>query len=55
MNDNAITTDENALADQHLVLLDKAQFESFAAFLDAPVSPNSALRKLLTTKAPWEG
>jgi uncharacterized protein (DUF1778 family) len=55
MNDNAITTDENALPDQHLILLDNPQFEAFVACLDAPVAPYPALRKLLTTKAPWEG
>lgn len=45
---------ENTLLDQRLFLLDDAQWEAFTAALDAPAKPSAALRKLMTTTAPWD-
>lgn len=54
MLDSAREAAENALLDQRLFLLDEPQFAAFAASLDAPVEPTDGLRKVLTTKSPWE-
>ncbi len=45
---------ENVLLDQRLFLADEAAFEAFQTQLDAPVSQNEALHRLLNRKAPWE-
>lgn len=45
---------ENTLLDQRVFLLDSTQWQQFLDALDAPAQPREALRKLLTTKAPWE-
>ncbi|MEF8982648.1 type II toxin-antitoxin system TacA family antitoxin [Thiohalorhabdus sp.] len=45
---------ENTLLDQRLFLLDEERFAAFEEALDAPVKDNPALRKLLTTPAPWD-
>lgn len=45
---------ENVLLDQRLFLADEATFNTFQAQLDAPVSKNKALHRLLNRKAPWE-
>ena len=45
---------ENVLLDQRLFILDEAGFAAFEAALSAPVKDNPALRRLLTTPAPWE-
>ncbi len=45
---------ENVLLDQRLFILDAEAFEKFQAMLDAPISENPKLRKLMATKAPWE-
>lgn len=42
------------LLDRCFFQLDQRAFKRFAAALDAPPSANPRLRKLLTTKAPWE-
>jgi uncharacterized protein (DUF1778 family) len=42
------------LIDCRLFVLDDEKFQQFMELLDAPPSANLALRKMLTTKAPWE-
>jgi uncharacterized protein (DUF1778 family) len=42
------------LLDQRLFLLDEATFKKFVAALDKPPKGNPRLRRLLSTKAPWE-
>ena len=54
MLDSAREAAENALMDQRLFLLGDADYEEFVARLDAPVEPSDALKKLLSTPAPWE-
>ncbi len=45
---------ENVLLDQRLFLLDDNAWQAFEKLIDAPVKNNSALRKLLSDKTPWE-
>jgi len=45
---------EDALLDRTAFRLDAERFGAFMAQLDAPPAPNSALRKLLDTPAPWD-
>ena len=45
---------EAVLLDQVYFHLDDKAFRKFAAALDKPPAQNSRLRKLLSTKAPWE-
>ncbi|MBW4513094.1 MAG: DUF1778 domain-containing protein [Scytonematopsis contorta HA4267-MV1] len=45
---------EGVLLDRRLFILDDEKFQQFMELLDAPPSANEALRKMLTTKAPWE-
>lgn len=45
---------EDALLDRTAFRLDSERFSAFMAQLDAPPSPNPALRKLLATPAPWD-
>lgn len=45
---------EKTLLDQRLFLLDPEQWNVFTVALDAPPQTGDALRKLLTTPAPWE-
>lgn len=54
MLDSARQAAENALLDQRLFLLDDAGYRRFAACLDKAVEPTDALRKLLSTRSPWE-
>jgi uncharacterized protein (DUF1778 family) len=42
------------LLDQQLFVLDDEEYAAFATALAAPVNANPALRRLLTTPAPWE-
>lgn len=44
----------DVLLDQRLFVLDAAQHKAFMAALDNPPLPNPALKKLLSSKAPWE-
>ena len=43
------------LLDQVFFSLDEENFRQFTALLDAPVSPNPGLERLLAVKAPWAG
>jgi uncharacterized protein (DUF1778 family) len=45
---------ENVLLDQRLFVLGDEAYAAFEAALAAPVKDNPALRRLLTTPAPWE-
>ena len=45
---------EEALLDQTILHVDTATYARFVAMLDAPPRPNSALRRLLQTKASWD-
>ena len=45
---------ENVLLDQRLFLVDDNAYQAFETLMDAPVKDNSALRRLLNDKAPWE-
>ena len=45
---------ENVLLDQRLFLTDEGAFEAFHALLDAPVTENEALQRLLNQKSPWK-
>lgn len=45
---------ENALLDQRIFRVDAACYAAFVAHLDAPVEPTAALRRLLSTRSPWE-
>src|SRR5947207_8625991 len=42
------------LLDRRLFLLDDRAYRRFIAALDRPPTDNPRLRRLLTTKAPWE-
>ena len=44
----------DVLLDQRVFQLDEAASESIANALDNPPAPVEALRKLFTSKAPWE-
>lgn len=44
----------SVLLDQRLFLLDDKAYARFLAALDQPPTENRRLRRLLTTKAPWE-
>lgn len=45
---------ESVLLDQCFFHLDPIEFKKFSAALDRTPADNPRLRKLLTTKAPWE-
>lgn len=45
---------EAVLLDQRYFQLDEKEFKKFAAALDKPPSENPRLRRLFTTKAPWD-
>jgi uncharacterized protein (DUF1778 family) len=42
------------LADQRYFVLDDKAFKAFTEALDKPPADNPRLRRLLTTKAPWD-
>jgi uncharacterized protein (DUF1778 family) len=44
----------SVLLDQRLFLLDDRAYAQFLAALDQPPTENRRLRRLLTTRAPWE-
>jgi len=46
---------EDALLDQTLFKVSPKAYADFVARLDAPPAPNEALRRMMTTPAPWEG
>jgi uncharacterized protein (DUF1778 family) len=44
----------DVLLDQRLFSLNSKQFEKFLRVLDQPPEPNPRLRRLLSSKSPWE-
>lgn len=44
----------DVLLDQRLFILDETRHDEFMRVLDHPPPPNEALKKLLSSKAPWE-
>ncbi len=44
----------DVLLDQRFFQLDDEQYEAFARALDNPPLPNEKLKRLLSSKAPWE-
>lgn len=45
---------DQVLLDQLLFTLDAKQYKAFVALLDKPLSDNTALKRLLAKRAPWE-
>lgn len=45
---------EDVLLDQTFFSVDSGTFAKFQALLESPLPPTDRLRRLLTTKAPWE-
>jgi len=45
---------EQVLCDRRYFVLDNEAFTDFEKALDAPLTENKAVRKLLASKAPWE-
>lgn len=52
--DAACDRAREVLADQTQFTLNAEQLQRFNALLDAPLEDNLALRRLLSTPAPWE-
>src|ERR1700730_14112185 len=52
--DSSLTAAFETLADRRVFQLDEVQWAAFMAALDLPPRDNPRLRKLLTTKAPWD-
>jgi uncharacterized protein (DUF1778 family) len=44
----------DVLLDQRLFVLDPEQHDAFMQALDNPPKPNAALKKLMSSKSPWE-
>jgi uncharacterized protein (DUF1778 family) len=55
MLDSARRQAEQTILDQRVFFLEPKEHDQFLAQLDAPVSPSTELRTMLTRKAPWEG
>ena len=45
---------EQVLLDQTLFALNAKQYKAFVALMDAPLSENAALKRLLAERARWE-
>jgi uncharacterized protein (DUF1778 family) len=54
MLESAFLKAQDVLLDRTFFVLDDDRYQQFVDLLDAPPAPNEKLRKLLTTKAPWE-
>jgi uncharacterized protein (DUF1778 family) len=54
MLETACREAEAVLLERRLFMLDDEKFQQFVELLDTPPSVNQNLRKLLTTKAPWD-
>jgi uncharacterized protein (DUF1778 family) len=54
MLESACQKAQDVLLDRAFWGVDESKFQQFTALLDAPVTPNEKLRKLLNTKASWE-
>ena len=54
MLDSARRRAEDVLLDQSLFVLDKQRYEEFLNILNEPSKPTEEIRKLFSTKSPWE-
>lgn len=45
---------QSVLLDQVFFGLDTEKFQQFTALLDAPISANAGLERLMAVKAPWD-
>lgn len=45
---------QQVLLDQTFFSIDEEKFKAFEAMMDAPMSENAALQKLLSSRSPWE-
>ena len=54
MLETACREAEGVLLDRTFFRLDRESYARFTALLDNPPPPSDELRKLLSTKAPWE-
>ena len=54
MLETACREAESVLLDRRYFILSEQEFKRFTAMLDNPPSSNHRLRRLLTTKAPWD-
>jgi len=54
MLESAYQRAQDVLLDSSFFGVDEKKFQQFISLLDAPVTPNARLHKLLTTKSPWE-
>ncbi len=54
MLDAACRAADAVLLDRRLFLLDEKSYRRFMAALDKPPADNPRLRRLLTSKAPWD-
>jgi len=54
MLDSARRSAEDVFLDQRLFVLDDVKFAEFLNIIDQAPKPVSELKKLLSTKAPWE-
>jgi uncharacterized protein (DUF1778 family) len=55
MLDAACRQATEVLLDQRLFLLDNKAYQRFTDALEAPPTENKRLKRLLMSKAPWEG
>lgn len=53
--DAACAKAREVLADRTQFALDRTALRRFNALLDSPLEDNAAIRRLLSTPAPWEG
>ena len=51
--DSSLTAAFETLADRRVFQLNEVQWAAFMVALDMPPKDNPRLRKLLTTRAPW--
>src|SRR5689334_2787839 len=54
MLDSARRRAEDVLLDQRLFTLDEESYNAFLNILDEPPKPTAELKRLLSTRAPWE-
>jgi len=52
--ESARTQAMDVLLDQRLFTLDDEKYASFVRALEAPPAPNTKLKRLFASKAPWE-
>ena len=50
----AVARANEVLTESSTLFLSEEQYERFIEFLDNPPAPNAALKRLLSTPAPWD-